>query len=124
MCNFALSASSAPLRESILHAEAQRTQRLCTKTKTIRVARRRGTSIAYAPALNLKAIPVYATFESVVRIKGSPSAPTFTGEPEMLGLAVDLWLNLPSIFPPGAMVRSSSVLSPGNHDRSMGRNPW
>ena len=105
MFTFALSASSAPLRESILHAEAQRTQRLYTKTKAVRVARRRETSSPYAPALNLKAIPFYATFESVVRIKGSPSAPTFTGKPEMLGLAVDLWLNLPSICPPGAMVR-------------------
>ena len=124
MFTFALSASSAPLRESNLHAEAQRTPRVCTKIKAVRVARSRETSIAYAPALNLKAIPVYATFESVVRIKGSPSAPTFTGEPEMLGLAADLWLNLPSIFPPGAMVRSSSVLSRGNHDRSKGRNPW
>ena len=44
MFTFALSASSAPLRESILHAEAQRTQRLCTKTKAVRVARRRDTS--------------------------------------------------------------------------------
>ena len=102
MFTFPLSASSAPLRESILHAEAQR---LCTWTKAVRVVRRRETSSASAPALNLKAIPVYATFESVVRIKGSPSAPKFTDAAEMLGLAVDLWLNLPSICPPGAMVR-------------------
>ncbi len=105
MFTFPLSAPSAPLRESILHAEAQRTQRLCTWIKARCVARRRDTSSAFAPALSLRAIPVYATFESVVRIKGSPSAPRFTGEPEMLGLAVDLWLNLPSICPPGAMVR-------------------
>jgi len=95
MCTFPPSASSAPLRESILQAEAQRTQRLCTQIKAVRVVRRRETSSA-----------------------------KFTGEPEMLGLAVDLWLNLPSICPPGAMVRSSSVLSRGNHYRSKGRNPW
>jgi hypothetical protein len=47
-----LSASSAPLRESILHAEAQRTQRLCTKIKAVCVARRRDTSSAFAHALD------------------------------------------------------------------------
>jgi len=94
-----------PLRESILHAEARRTQRVCTWIKAVRVARRRDTSIAYAPALNLRAIPVYATFDAVVRIRGSLSLPTSTGAVAMLGLALDLGLNLPSICPPGAMVR-------------------
>jgi hypothetical protein len=44
--------ASAPLRESILHAEAQRTQRLCTETKAVCVARRQDTSRAYAHALD------------------------------------------------------------------------
>jgi len=60
MFTFPLSASSAPLRESILHAGAQRTPRVCTWTKAVRVAHRRETSNASAPALSLKAIPVYA----------------------------------------------------------------
>jgi hypothetical protein len=119
MCTFPPSACAGPRGGGHFEGEG-----VCTWTKAVRVAHRRETSSASAPALNLKAIPVYATFESVVRIKGSPSAPKFTGEPEMLGLAVDLWLNLPSICPPGAMVRSSSVLSRGNHYRSKGRNPW
>lgn len=38
-----LSASSAPLRESILRAEAQRTPRVCTWRKAVCVARRRAT---------------------------------------------------------------------------------
>ncbi len=57
-CLPSLSASSAPLRESILHAEARRTQRVCSWIKAVRVAQRRDTSSAYAPALNLRAIPV------------------------------------------------------------------
>jgi hypothetical protein len=105
MLTFPLSEPSAPLREAILHAEARRTQRVCTWIKAVRVARRRGTSSAYAPALNIRAIRVYATLDAVVRIRGSSSLPTSTGVAEMLGLAVDLRLNLPSICPPGAMVR-------------------
>ncbi|GEM_PF-4315889 len=96
---------SAPLRESILHAEAQGTQRICAKIKAVRVARRRDTSKACAPALNLRAIPIYATLASIVRIKGSAPLPTLTGAPDMLGLAVDLLLNFPTTWPPGAMVR-------------------
>jgi hypothetical protein len=48
-----LSASSAPLRESILHAEDAE---MCTQIKAVPVGRRRDTSSAYAPALNLRAI--------------------------------------------------------------------
>ncbi len=40
---FYLSAFSAPLRESIVHAEAQRTQRFSTIIKAVRVERRRDT---------------------------------------------------------------------------------
>ena len=59
-----LSAPSAPLRESILHAEAQRTQRVCTGVKAVRVAQRRDTSSAYAPGLNFSAIPSLRDFGS------------------------------------------------------------
>jgi hypothetical protein len=45
--------SLRPLRESILHAEDAE---MCTKIKAVRVVRRRETSSASAPALNLRAI--------------------------------------------------------------------
>jgi hypothetical protein len=54
-----LSASSAPLRESILHAKAQRTQRLCSWIKVVRVARRRDAVSSQKPPSHKKALPYF-----------------------------------------------------------------
>jgi hypothetical protein len=63
-----LSASSAPLRESILHAKAQRTQRLYSWIKVVRVARRRDAVSSQKPPSHKKHFPTNNHMGYLIRV--------------------------------------------------------
>ena len=63
-----LSASSAPLRESILHAEALRTQRVCTWKNALCVARRRDIVSSQKSAPRKKYFPTNNQMGYLIRV--------------------------------------------------------